>query len=358
MKFGPIKERFIQKHGQEKGTKLYEQYLEKTGTSLQSFIKRHGVQNGTQKYNQYREKISKSGKGKNSGSTKQKFIKKHGQQIGIEKYNQWLSKCSQSLQGFINRYGEVQGRKKFEQFRSKSLQTKENFIKRYGQEQGAIKWQQHLTTHRNSSKRSLNYWLIQCQGDLQLANKKLIQSQSRSKQWFIEKFGKQQGEKRYINRLEKQSKTFKLRNRNEDFKRNGKKFSKISYQFFKDILIKLDEEFDIVCFGSKQKKIFDQNRSYLCDFYLKKNDIQLVIEFFGDFWHSNPQLYTENFINPVTKTSSLIVWKNDEERLNSMKLLVNDVFVIWEKQVKIDREKAINKCIKFIKENLNGNYKN
>lgn len=83
---------------------------------------------------------------------------------------------------------------------------------------------------------------------------------------------------------------------------------------------------------------------YLYDFSYKNK----IIEFNGDFWHMNPNIYNENYINPITNKVAKDVWRYDENKINCAIEHGYDVMVIWESDYYKDKDKTINSILKFI----------
>jgi len=73
-----------------------------------------------------------------------------------------------------------------------------------------------------------------------------------------------------------------------------------------------------------------------------------IIEYHGDFWHSNPMTYSPDFINPRTKIKAIDKWHNDNKKLQYARARGYDILVIWESDFKKNREETIDKCIQFL----------
>lgn len=72
---------------------------------------------------------------------------------------------------------------------------------------------------------------------------------------------------------------------------------------------------------------------------MKLEDI--VIEFYGDFWHRNPKSYLQEqtFYGKTSKE----VWEKDKKRVSFIKSLGFDVYVIWESDWNNDKSGVIRK---------------
>jgi hypothetical protein len=95
-----------------------------------------------------------------------------------------------------------------------------------------------------------------------------------------------------------------------------------------------------------QKYIKVDGKGYSFDIAHKNK----MIEFFGDFWHHNPAIYSEEWINPYSKLSSTQKWEKDKERIQAANTLGYQVKVVWEQDWKTDKEKVIQECISFLKQ--------
>jgi hypothetical protein len=61
----------------------------------------------------------------------------------------------------------------------------------------------------------------------------------------------------------------------------------------------------------------------------------VVIEFYGDFWHANPQRYAYGDI--VNHTTAAAIWRRDAERVEAIESLGYQVIIVWESDYKSDR---------------------
>jgi G:T-mismatch repair DNA endonuclease (very short patch repair protein) len=181
---------------------------------------------------------------------------------------------------FIEKYGEEEGKLRYNRRKeliSKNnpknsfLCTLKNFIKRYGEELGTKKYKDRCEKISYTS----------------------------SKDFFIDRYGKVNGEKIWKSKFK--------------HVRTSKK-SKI----IEDLLTSLNIEFE------KEKNITTK----FVDYFLK--DLNIVIEFYGDYWHANPKMYKSDFYNTRVKMTSLEIWERDKERINKIKQNVDSIIIIWE----------------------------
>lgn len=170
----------------------------------------------------------------------------------------------------------------------KSKSNLDGFILRYGEEQGRIKYQER------SSK-------------IAKANTKL---------WYLEKFGEIEGNQRWSHYIQK-------------VKENtlGMTKSKSSQR-----ILKLLQELNLKV---EDEKFIYEDKLKAVDFYLP--DQNVVVEYFGDYWHMNPRLYEKNFFNKTLKVTAEEVWAKDQRRNQEIMDNIKDcsLIIIWE-TTKID----------------------
>ena len=80
---------------------------------------------------------------------------------------------------------------------------------------------------------------------------------------------------------------------------------------------------------------------WCCDYV--NHDRQIIVEFFGDYWHHNPEKYDRNFVNNFTKRSSEEVWLRDARKLNELRESGFNVVVIWESDWRNKKEDSLNR---------------
>jgi len=67
------------------------------------------------------------------------------------------------------------------------------------------------------------------------------------------------------------------------------------------------------------------------------DQLRLVIEFYGSYWHASPKLYKAKDAVHHKVTASQI-WKHDEERLNKLTEMNYSVVVVWQDEYKNNKE--------------------
>ena len=225
-----------------------------------------------------------------------------------------LDKC-------ISKYGEVEGQKIF-----KNRQEK---------------WQETLNKNNNkidlNKKRGLSKeQFIEKHGQLKFNKNIELKRYGSSKEGLIESFGLEF----YNRRIDKTKNAIKNRGFN--------KYSKISFELFSEI----EKNINLECFFGKNEKIiqFYTDKNYFC-FYADFMCENKIIEFYGDYFHGNPELYNKNKIigSKYKHFSAEDAWKKDSDRINLIKNQGYDILIIWENDYKKDKEKIKNKCVEWIK---------
>ena len=98
-------------------------------------------------------------------------------------------------------------------------------------------------------------------------------------------------------------------------------------------------------FHQRLKKQFEDNsistqtEYKVLNYFVDEFDVKTntCIEFFGDYWHCNPNKYQSNFIHPESKLTAQDIWDRDKIRLERIKSQGYNIFVIWESDNIIDK---------------------
>jgi len=85
--------------------------------------------------------------------------------------------------------------------------------------------------------------------------------------------------------------------------------------------------------------------SKICDIYIPKYN--LIIEYFGDYWHCNPTKYTYDYFNHKKNMSAQQIWDYDKQKVD---LIINygyNLEVVWESDLKHNNKKIIEIITKY-----------
>lgn len=268
-----------------------------------------GEQEGYLKYKDFIKKTRFS---------KKMAIEKYGEVEGNRKIDHWVSSCKQNKEGFIKRHGKKLGLEKFKQFCDKSKITKQKFIMKYGVD-GEILYELYCKNKTKGWKSALNHYLLL---GYSFEEAKKLQSKYQkwtcSKERYLEKYGKKKGTIFYNELRKKQLESF------------GRK-SNIENQFLEEIVQILNLDKEAVYFGDKQWFCNIDRNFCLVDFYDRYFNI--VIEFYGDYWHANPKKYNNKDIFIINKNIIYAedIWNKDNFRKTKIEEHLGCKFiVIWE----------------------------
>jgi hypothetical protein len=81
----------------------------------------------------------------------------------------------------------------------------------------------------------------------------------------------------------------------------------------------------------------------ICDIYLP--ELNLIIEYNGDYWHCNPKKYDENFFNKSKNKTAKEIWEYDKNKIDLIRGYGYNLEIVWESDLKQDPS-IINKIIK------------
>ena len=249
--------------------------------------------------------------------TKEKMIKKYGITEGTERWNSYCKKQADSnkFEYKHEKYGMTY--EEYDEYNKSRAVTLDNMIKRYGVQDGLFHWNQYVERQRYTC--TLEY--------------------------FIEKYGDTIGTEKYNDFVEK---------RNTSNRLFGP--SAISLEMF-DKLIK-NYKNNIVYYDENEYSVHTNKLClYHVDYYDKT--LNIIIEFYGDFFHLNPKIYDANFIQFKHHENAILAknrWQHDKERIDDIQQTLNcKVIIVWESTYRNDKKGTINSLIQMInnKEQLN-----
>ena len=155
-------------------------------------------------------------------------------------------------------------------------------------------------------------------------------SESQKLEWYVNKFGEDEGKRRYFDKMSKVS----------EFHKNNKKItSKGEYELFK--LIKL---------VYNDAKLEYPTGDGIIDIYVPSK--KAIIEYYGDYWHCNPSLYADDYYNRNLEMTAKE--KHEFDKNKNEKYLKNiehsKIAIIWESSFKLkkDNKEFLKPIILFI----------
>lgn len=261
------------------------------------FITQYGERLGEIRYRELQVKQAYSNSREYKGMTEEEF----------KQYNQ---SRAVTLENMIKKYGKEEGTKVFNEYREKQRYTKskQRYIDEYGEKQGLEIFKE--------------------------INKKKIQSLEN----FQRKYGKEEGLRRYRSYVEG----------------HQKGFSDVASNLFEQIESLMNTDKVSFLYLPKNSELLLEKIGgfYKYDFCIP--ELKFIIEFNGDVFHGNPQLFNESDCpNPFNRTlTAKQMWLNDKEKIDLAKSKGFEVMVIWERDYRNDSETIMNNIIKTISEKL------
>ncbi len=110
------------------------------------------------------------------------------------------------------------------------------------------------------------------------------------------------------------------------------------------LFLELKASFPLLC---EERPIFTiDERYYVADIFHAGR----VIEFFGDYWHANPNMYDRSDVLtfPDKKVTAGEIWEKDAEKISSLRASDLEVMVVWEHDYKNDQKSVLEECSRFL----------
>lgn len=90
-------------------------------------------------------------------------------------------------------------------------------------------------------------------------------------------------------------------------------------------------------------------RPYICDIFIP--ELNLIIEYYGDYWHCNPIKYSPDYYHKIKKRTAQEIWDYDKNKIDLIKENGYNLEIVWEKDYN-QNPKIINQIIKkYVKKN-------
>lgn len=270
-------------------------------------------------------------KNKLSVPTLENCIRKYGEEKGREVFEEYKRKqaYTNSFEYKKEKYGWT--KEQYDEYNKSRSVTLENLIKRHGEEEGTEIWKHYC--ERQSETSSTEY-IRDKFGEYECETINLLKSGKL--EGFIRKYGETEGKKRFNNFIDAVNNSFEDTNKYHQSKRGVCFFNKIVKR-----LSELGYNFTYY-YGDNEMRKYSHIDSvlYSLDFFIL--ELNICIEFNGDYWHANPEIYDKKWIHPIKKVSAEEIWKYDANRNKTLKEEFSiDVINVWEKSIYIDKKEDI-----------------
>jgi hypothetical protein len=203
---------------------------------------------------------------------------------------------------------------------------------------------------RNTNQ--IKYWINKGYSEEDAKKKVSERQRTFTLEKCIEKYGEEDGTRRYVERQKNWSATMEDKYNQGLFGRTPNFISKFEKDMvdsiINELLLDLDTD-DIFCYKNRQFILKNDNEEcknsrFLYDFKFGNK----IIEFNGDYWHMNPDIYDSDYCHPYTNLSAEEKWNFDEIKLECAIQNGYDVLTVWESEYKENKEATIQKCIAFL----------
>lgn len=273
----------------------------------------------------------------NKKYTKDNLIKKYGEVNGIERWESYCEK--QRISNTFDYKREKHGwtKKEFDEYNKSRSVTLDNLLKRHGEVLGREKWNNYV--NRQSITKSYDYVVRKYGVD---EWNRICSAKKHTYDSYLKKYKCVEiATEKYNEFLKKHSAVIPN--------------SRIADDMFSNIVQNLIEtNYKQYYCAIHNQEWYINIKNYKCiflDFFLR--DTGKVIEFFGDYWHANPQKYKSGtFINHRSPGLKLVddVWKDDKLRLDYIRKVpyITDVKIVWENDYIKNPKNTIEDCMKFL----------
>lgn len=244
--------------------------------------------------------------------------------------------------------------------------NKEFWLKKgYSEEDAIAKVNEKMENMRNAFKKALKenpekykgfnptqleYWLKKGYSEKDAKTKLKERQTTFTLEKCIKKYGEEAGTLIYEERQRNWSAKIEAKYRNGEFSKmpkpseNGTPISGAEKIFIDAIHEKYTFKEDVYDYTTSQFMIRHSNGAYYYDLCYKNK----IVEFNGDYWHCNPQIYEENYFHLLKNSSAKEIWEYDERKIKFANDKGYEVLVIWENEFNKNPKTTIEKVIQFL----------
>ena len=188
------------------------------------------------------------------------------------------------------------------------------------------------------------YWIKKGMTEEEAINKISGLQRTFSLEICVEKYGEEEGRKKWKDRQENwKSKVF------NEFTNIARGTSKMSSDFICDLVERIN--FEGTFLYDREEKFINcpqRNRSFKYDFTYSEG--RKIIEVNGDFWHCNPEIFKDDSqIHKITNKSVKDIREMDSYKIKLAEKHGYSVLSVWESDIRKERENSLNRCLEFLK---------
>lgn len=264
------------------------------------------------------------------GVTLENLKIKYGDEIGEKKWNVYCEKQKQTMTFEYWNKKTGMSIEEYEVFNKRYGRSLENFIEKYGEEEGTKKYNETIDNIKYTQ--SKEYYKEKYGEEWEEKWNNVCASKSQSLQACISRDGEEEGIKKYLQKIEK-SKPY---------------VSEMSQDLFDMIYNEMYVCSDGIYYARLNKefgKMYNQTY-YFYDFV--DSNKKKVIEFNGECFHarSPDDLKYYNFRNPTETAKD--AFERDLKKREAIESFGFEVLYVWENDYEKDKERVKEECIKFL----------
>lgn len=219
----------------------------------------------------------------------------------------------------------------------------DKFVGKTTKEEATARMKSTMAENPGNQNTRIEYYIVQGMGLCEAINARAERQATGSLEAFKSRYGEDEGLVRWKARQEKWIKSMNSKSFDEIARINATKLgngysvSKAEKEIFSRIS-------HIGARRNLSLSYNDGKNYYIYDIFKDGK----IIEYNGDFWHANPNIYNESFYNPISKMSAEDIWQKESHKEYVAKSHGYEIMKVWENDYKKDPEKEIQKCINFL----------
>ena len=268
--------------------------------------------------------------------TLENCIRKYGEEKGREVFEEYKRKQAYSNTFEYKQEKHGWTKEQFDEFNKSRAVTLENLINKHGKEEGERIWKEYC---ERQSYTSTTKYLVEKFGEERARHINLLKA--RELDGFIEVYGEEKGREIYEEYI-----------RSTNDRNTYSNFSKDFFDELSNELKKNDVNVTLFYADGEHWRYSKSNTLYFLDLFIP--EIKYVVEINGDYWHCNPKMYDEDYEHQLIKLTAKEIWERDKIKQNAITNEFGyDLDVIWESEIRKDRNVVIFNLVKKIKNKFN-----
>lgn len=214
---------------------------------------------------------------------------------------------------------------------------------------------------RDRSPFSKEYWKQKGYTEEEASSILSINADNQSLNYFVSKYGETEGKQRYHELCDKRKNEYTLQGFIQQYgETTGKRLwskkyknrhnSKKASKFFSLLTESLGNEYKIYTADNENGEygVLDRKNNvyYFYDYVVP--DMNLCVEYNGDYWHCNPSKYSNEYVLTQRNQTAEEIWKHDKIKLECITRERNiQTIIVWESD---DPQTKINEILEIINE--------